>query len=941
MLLEREKELGALFGVLSAACDGEGSFVLVEGGTGVGKSQLLRAAEDRAFELDVTTLAARGTELDRDLPFGVVVQLLELLITALPAAEREDLLAGPARLARPLFPALRQPGADAAHDPLALVHGTYWLIARIAGLRPLLVLVDDAQWCDERSLQVLRYLAARVEDLPVALVVARTGGPAELDRAMPALRMKLSPLSPSGVTQMVRSEFPDADAAFCAGCARATAGVPLLLSELLASVRNEGLPPVGATSDGFSRLGLREVARAVLARLDALPSGTPALARTAAVLGDDAGLHHTARLAGVSLHAAAAALDALCSTGIVEPDETIRFRHPIVRSALEASVPPAGRARTHLRAAHVLLGEAAPPERVAGHLLLAERGGRRWVIETLRRAAARAMSDGAPASAARCLVRALDEPPADPATEAELKLELARAEAAAGSPRAAARIRAALEPVGAADARTRVLADLVQAPAGGDRPAMLAAFEQALRLAGEGAGDPEALRWLEAMLLVEAREDPVLRRRARARLGARGDGGPSTPAGRALSAQRALEAALSCAPAVEVRALAARAMGRGALLAEDRPGGEHIGAAIRALTLADELQSAELAAARAVQRARDSGSPSAYARMCALRADISQRRGSLADAVADARAALDGATHHRDPAAAAVLALASAEHGDFGEAADALAALPAADAGSHPAQAQAPAAASAEGLSCAATATLLTARARLRRLRGEHAGAAADALAAGELVSELHADAPAWLPWRAEAALALAVSDPAAARRLAQEHLELARRSGAPRAVGVALGVVGITRGGADAPALLREAVGVLQTTHAALEHAHALAALGTALRGARDPVAARAPLREALAIARRCGAAVLEAKVHAELAASGDRVRRGELSEVESLSPVERRVVDLATNGLSADEVADALFVTVKAVEWHLRSASRKLGPRSRAQLLASLSLR
>ena len=84
-----------------------------------------------------------------------------------------------------------------------------------------------------------------------------------------------------------------------------------------------------------------------------------------------------------------------------------------------------------------------------------------------------------------------------------------------------------------------------------------------------------------------------------------------------------------------------------------------------------------------------------------------------------------------------------------------------------------------------------------------------------------------------------------------------------------------------------------------------------------------------------------LEQRILDELAAAGDRVNQSGRTDADLLTPAERRVVDLATDGLSAGEIADALFITVKAVEWHLRSASRKLGARSRDQLLSSLSLR
>jgi hypothetical protein len=172
LLLEREAELEGLAAAFGWAEAGEGSLVVVEGPTGVGKSDLLVIAEDMALDRGFAPLLARGSELERDFPFGVVLQLLERLITSLAPREREALLDGPARVVAPLFPTLRPAGGLDAEDPYALVHGTSWLIARLADRAPLALMVDDAQWIDERSLEVLRYLAARIADLPVVVVVA-------------------------------------------------------------------------------------------------------------------------------------------------------------------------------------------------------------------------------------------------------------------------------------------------------------------------------------------------------------------------------------------------------------------------------------------------------------------------------------------------------------------------------------------------------------------------------------------------------------------------------------------------------------------------------------------------------------------------------------------------------------------------------------------------
>jgi DNA-binding NarL/FixJ family response regulator len=126
----------------------------------------------------------------------------------------------------------------------------------------------------------------------------------------------------------------------------------------------------------------------------------------------------------------------------------------------------------------------------------------------------------------------------------------------------------------------------------------------------------------------------------------------------------------------------------------------------------------------------------------------------------------------------------------------------------------------------------------------------------------------------------------------------------------------------------------VLEGSTARLEHAKALAALGSSLRRARRPSESREPLRRALELAAGSGAEGLAAAVRAELLAVGARPRRDAQSGVESLTPGERRVADLAVAGRSNREIAQELYVTPKTVEVHLSNAYRKLGIRSRREL-------
>jgi DNA-binding NarL/FixJ family response regulator len=120
---------------------------------------------------------------------------------------------------------------------------------------------------------------------------------------------------------------------------------------------------------------------------------------------------------------------------------------------------------------------------------------------------------------------------------------------------------------------------------------------------------------------------------------------------------------------------------------------------------------------------------------------------------------------------------------------------------------------------------------------------------------------------------------------------------------------------------------------------AHALFALGAALRRERQPTEAREPLRLALDLAERCGAEPLVEEALSELHAAGGRPRTTALSGVESLTASERRVAGMAAEGRSNKEIAQALYVTLKTVELHLTNTYRKLGIRSRHELAAVLS--
>jgi DNA-binding NarL/FixJ family response regulator len=166
----------------------------------------------------------------------------------------------------------------------------------------------------------------------------------------------------------------------------------------------------------------------------------------------------------------------------------------------------------------------------------------------------------------------------------------------------------------------------------------------------------------------------------------------------------------------------------------------------------------------------------------------------------------------------------------------------------------------------------------------------------------------------------------------------LARQSGVPRAIGVALRVGGLCTDGAAAIRWLRESVDVLADSEATLEYARALADLGAAIRRAGRRREARGHLQTALELAQTGGATVLARQAETELRAAGGRARRATDTGPEALTASERRVAELAALGHTNRNIAGLLQISIKAVGWHLHQSYRKLEISGRAQLDAEL---
>jgi hypothetical protein len=183
-------------------------------------------------------LRARGSEFEAEIAFGVARQLFEPMLRAASPVERRRLLGGVARVGAGAV------GAEEGEPPadrFAAIHGLYWLCANRADRGPLVVAVDDVQWADDPSLAWLGYVARRVGDLALLLVVGlRSGDPGGERAELAALvgddgvqRIALGPLSAAAVGAIVRAELDDgAEAPFCVAVSQLTGGNPLLVREL-------------------------------------------------------------------------------------------------------------------------------------------------------------------------------------------------------------------------------------------------------------------------------------------------------------------------------------------------------------------------------------------------------------------------------------------------------------------------------------------------------------------------------------------------------------------------------------------------------------------------------------------------------------------------------------------------------------------------------------
>jgi len=929
-LLDRDDELTTLDAALRRSVRGRGSVIIVEGAAGTGKSALIAAGRDLATAAGVRVLGARGGELEHDYPFGIARQLFEPIVAGAGDDRRARLLAGAAAPATWVL-GLSDGGSGVYASGFAAMNALYWLAVALADEQPLCLLVDDAHWADVSSLRALDYLARRVTELPVALVVAlRPDEPAaaarlldELRTAPEAIRVPLRPLGPEAVARIVREWVASADAEACAAAHEITAGNPFYVVELLRALRSGGQ---AVDAGEVLRASVPSLGDRVIRRAAQVGEEGPALTRSMAILGDGARLATAAELAAVAPASAARIAHALRRIEVLAAEDPIAFVHPLVRRSVYDAMSEPERHAGHRQAAQLLRRSGAPEEVIAAHLLTLRPSGDSAVASMLMAAADRALEKAAPDEAVDWLERALAEEAAEP-PRVQLLAQLATAMTVQRNPAAIGRLREAYELAREPPLRARLAATLAEvlthAGLWDDAIAVIESVEG--ELAGAG---PELETEIAALRAAVSLFDPARihefdeRREHYVRL-AHGDYWAS----HAISALLAVEA-IRRGRVEEAVAFCEQALVNGRLIAQRGAGAWTAPQVIGTLIEAEEIDRAVAAIDAVAAAARSSGAVFAVFTSIAFRGLVSARRGELAAAEADLTTVLRLANEagmvmgvttaaffledvllERDSLAEVEALLENVQLGpDF--------------------------------LRTMSGAMLLEVRGRLRLLRREREAGIADLRAAGRTLSTLRFG-PSCSSWRSWIALALGPADRDEALALATEELELARAAGLTGATAVALRTLGVLTDGAAGIDLLQESTAVLAGSQARLEHARSLVELGSALRRANRRAEARPLLARGLELAGACGAQRLAARAQDELRAAGGRRTRIASSGRDALTASELRVVRLAAGGATNTEIAQELYVTLKTVETHLSRAYAKLGlagSGSRARLTGAL---
>ena len=791
---------------------------------------------------------------------------------------------------------------------------TLTLFAEVAEQQPLVCLIDDAQWLDQATAQILGFVARRLLAERIAIVCAAR--PGDGDDVLPGLpELVIRGLGDSDARALLLASVPGPlDTRVCDQIVAESHGNPLALLELPRTWNVTGLAGGFGVPSGQPVAG--RIEQSYVRRLKQLPAGTQLLVLTAAAepLGDPVLLHRAAETLGIDLAAAGPAQDG----GLLELGGRVEFAHPLVRSAAYRSATAEDRRRVHRALAEATMA-GTDPDRRAWHRARAAPGPDEEVAAELERSAGRAQARGGVAAAAAFLRRSA-QLTVDPARGVERSLAAAQVSFQVGAFDAALEQAAAAENQGSGslDGFQRARMDLVRgrvafASGQGSEPAARLLLDAARQLE---PFDPELARetylvaWGAGVLAGPVAGGEIFSEICRAARALPPRPGPARPLDLLLDGLARLT--------TDGHAAAIPALQRAAKAVADLPAEDLLRwgwmAQSASMTVWDD-EGWRAVCARNVRLVRDAGAlaelPIHLSGLGMARSWAGDFAGAAAIAAeADSVAAATGSP----PAPYALLRLRALQ----GREAEAAAVIE-------------PAAAGGPGVAIYAhwaAAVLYNGLARYE-----------DAAEAARQASSNTFDyfVSAWaLPELVEAAAR--AGKPGLARDALERLAGVTQPCGTDVALGIEARSSALLNYGTAADDLYRVAIDRLGRTRLRPELARAQLLYGEWLRREGRRADARAQLRAAHEMFTSFGMQAFADRTGRELAATGEKARKRSPETREQLTPQEEQIARLARDGLSNPEIGAQLFVSARTIEWHLRNVFAKLGIASRRQLRTAL---
>jgi DNA-binding CsgD family transcriptional regulator len=897
-LLGRDRDLAELYALVDGI-EERGGALVVRGDAGIGKSSLLAAARERALDRGVTVVSTVGALSEAQITFAGLHQLLLPLLGGL------DLLPDPQRQA--LETAFGIAEGDAP-DLFLIGLATLGLVAERAAEAPLLFVIDDAQWLDRPSSEVLQFVARRIEsDQAVLLFAVREGVPSLFDEA------GLSELALAGLDEAASKALVDLGAASLPADLRRrildeAAGNPLALIELPAAVS-----PLGTQTPESGPLPLTaRLEQTFASRLTTFDTDVQRLLLLAAL--DDVDLAELSRAAGRPLSATdlAPAVDA--GLGTLE-SEGFRFRHPLIVSAVKQAATA-----DQLRSAYAALAEALAdePDRAVWHRAAAAAGPDEAIAEVLEAAASRAMLRGAGDVAVSAFERAAELTVESQRRAQRLYLAGELADKL-GRPSDSVRLLRAAQQIGTPPAEHAMASFLLEIAEGTwSGSAIIRDFARITRELVDSGEGKRALHVLHTVA-VRAYWSP-LDDKTRREVAAICDGIDTVPAD---DPTRLFVVGL-IDPFGRAREVLEQIGPLSPMDVSDPEELFNVGYAA-ASVWAWNLALPFLRAATAPSRAR--GRLSLLDHTLATEAWAEVHRGAVRNAITCAAEAARIADEVRDRRYAMVARVAQA--------------IAAAEQGEEETPERLIAEAEAQLIPLGATPMLALpafARGRLALANERFAEAYEHLVRIFDPASvAFHSFARGWALADLADAAVRGAGDLDLVRGYLGEWDQVATETGAPHLRVQLAYAAAILAPDAAAERHFRAAIAAGKTDWP-FYVARSQLAYGEWLRRHRRMTQSRAPLREAAETFDALGLLRYAERARRELRASGETVRRREPGAWAQLSPQELQIAQLAADGLSNREIGEQLYLSHRTIESHLYRLFPKLGITSRTQLRDAL---